>query len=80
MNSWVEFTEAIAWKIFGGSFPENASPELIAVAVLEASPPFAGASIEVRKDFLLRLVPLIYFRKIMQQDAADAMNGTEWRS
>jgi hypothetical protein len=80
MNLWVEFTERCAWKIFDGSFPENASPELIAVAILEACPLIAGASLDVRKNFLSNLVPLIYFRKIAQQHAADAANGTEWRA
>jgi hypothetical protein len=80
MDLWVEFTEAIAWKVFDGSFPQNASPELIAVAVLESCPLFADADIEVRKYFLLRMVPLIHFRKIMQNDAADAAKGTEWRA
>jgi hypothetical protein len=80
MPSWVEFVEAIAWKIFNGSFPENASPELIAVAILEASPPFIGASIEVHKYFLLRLVPLVHFRKIVQQDAAHADGNNPWKS
>jgi hypothetical protein len=78
-NLWVEFTEAIAWKIFNGHFPQNASPELIAVAILEASPAFVGADIEVRKHFLLRMVPLIHFRKIMQNDAADADGSSEWK-
>jgi hypothetical protein len=80
MNLWVEFTEAMVWKIFSGSFPQNVSPELIAVAILEACPPFAGASIDVRKNFLLNLVPLIRCRLTMQQDAADAADGIEWRS
>jgi hypothetical protein len=78
MDFWVEFTEWCAWKMFGGYFPQAASPELLAVAVLEASPAFAGADIEVRKCFLLRLVPLIHFRKLMQADAASADGEARW--
>jgi hypothetical protein len=76
--SFVDFTEAIAHKLFNGYLPMNVSPELLSVAILESCPPFQGASAEVRKYFLLRLVPLIYFRQQMQRDALEANGESKW--
>jgi hypothetical protein len=78
--AFVEFCEAIAWKLFGGYLPQNISPELLAIAVLEASPPFHGASTEVKKYVLLGLVPLICSRQVMQMDVVDADGNAEWKS
>jgi hypothetical protein len=79
-DPFVEFCEAIAWRLFGGYLPMNVSPGLLGIAILEACVPFQGASAEIRKYFLLRLVPLIHFRQMMQRDAADADNESRWKS
>jgi hypothetical protein len=74
-----KFVDKCAWKFFGGSFPRNVSPEIIAVAILEAAPLFSDASTEVRENCLAHLRVFIQYRMI-EQDAADVMNGAEWLS
>lgn len=75
---FVDFTETIAHKLFDGHFPAKASPELIACAILEACPLICGADVEVRKYFLLRITPLIYFRKMMEREADDTDSSAKW--
>lgn len=76
-NFFVEFTETIVWKIFDGHFPA-VSPELLAVCILESCPLLRGANVDVRRYFLLRLTPLIYFRQMMERDAGDFDSSAEW--
>jgi hypothetical protein len=76
----VEFTEAIAHKIFSGFYPMNVSAETTARAVLSAMPLFQDASAEVKKCFLTHFMAMILYRKGLQLDAADADRGAGWKS
>jgi hypothetical protein len=75
----VKFVDKCSQKFFGGSFPQNASPQLIAAAILEGCPLFADASSDVREHCLTDMAAVIHY-KMIEQDAADAMNSTEWLS